>query len=73
MKLLCFIKMKILTVKDFKNKCNLRKATMIESALQTLQRVYKYRIYPTDSRFYSDRGVVNIDNGSMGVLIGLVL
>ena len=31
-----------------------------------LQRVYNYNIYPSDSKIYSDRGVVNIDNGSMG-------
>ena len=31
-----------------------------------LQRVYNYPIYPTDSKIYSDKGFVNIDNGSMG-------
>ena len=29
-----------------------------------LQRFYKNHIYPRDSRFYSDRGFVNIDIGS---------
>ena len=36
---------------------------MIESQLQ---RVYNYFIYPRDSKLYSDKGFVNIDNGSMG-------
>ena len=31
-----------------------------------LQRVYKYRIYPRDSKIHSDKGFVNIDNGSQG-------
>ena len=31
-----------------------------------LQRVYKNRIYSRDSRLISDRGFVNIDNGSQG-------
>ena len=31
-----------------------------------LQRVYDYPIYPRDSKICSDRGFVNIDNGSMG-------
>ena len=39
----------------------LRNATLNESELQ---RVYKYHIYPRDSRLYSDRGFVKIDNGS---------
>ena len=30
-----------------------------------LQRVYNYHKYPRDSKIYSDRGFVNIDNGSM--------
>ena len=36
---------------------------MIES---DFQRVYKYSIYPKDSEIYSDKGFVNIYNGSMG-------
>ena len=28
------------------------------------QRVYKYRIYPKNSKTYSDRGFINIDDGS---------
>ena len=31
-----------------------------------IQRVYTYPIYPRDSKLYSDKGFVNIDNGSMG-------
>ena len=29
-----------------------------------LQRVYDYPIYPIDSKVYSDKGFVNIDNGA---------
>ena len=36
---------------------------MNESELQT---VYKYHIYTRDSKVYSDKGYVNIDNGSQG-------
>ena len=31
-----------------------------------LQRIYNYSIYPRDSKVFSDKGFVNIDNGSMG-------
>ena len=31
-----------------------------------LQRVYNYPIYPRDSKIYSDKGFVNIDDGSQG-------
>ena len=31
-----------------------------------LQRVYNYTINPRDSKIYSDKRFVNIDNGSMG-------
>ena len=31
-----------------------------------LQRVYNYPIYPRDSKIYSDKGFVNIDNGFLG-------
>ena len=30
-----------------------------------LQRVYYYEIYPRDSKIYSHKGFVNIDNGQM--------
>ena len=55
--------MKILNFKDFMKKYNLKDDTMNESELQ---RVYNYPIYPPDSKIYSDKGFVNIDNGSMG-------
>ena len=53
--------MKVLNVKDFVKKYKLKNDTMNESELQ---RVYKYPSYPRDSKTYSDRGFVNIDNGS---------
>ena len=28
------------------------------------KKTYNYPIYPTDNKIYSDRGFVNIDNGS---------
>ena len=31
-----------------------------------LQRVYKYPTYPRDGKIYSDKGFVNVDNGSQG-------
>ena len=31
-----------------------------------LQKVYNSPIYPRDTKIYSDRGFVNIDDGSMG-------
>ena len=31
-----------------------------------LQKIYKYPIYPGDSKIQSDEGFVNIDNSSMG-------
>ena len=54
--------MKILTFKDFMQKFNLKNDTMNE---YQLQRIYNYPKYPRDSKIYSDRGFVNIDNGSM--------
>ena len=55
--------MKILNFKDFMKKYNLKNDTMNESQLQ---KIYKYPIYPRDSKIYSDRGFVNIDNGQKG-------
>ena len=54
--------MKILSFKDFMKKYNLKDDTMNESELQ---RVYNYPIYPRDSKIYSDRGFVNIDDGRL--------
>ena len=31
-----------------------------------LQKIYNYPIYPRDSKIYSDKGFVNIDNGYQG-------
>ena len=55
--------MKTLYIKDFMKKYNLEKNTMNEI---DLQRVYNYPIYSRDSKVHSDKGFVNIDNGSMG-------
>ena len=55
--------MKILKFKDFMKKYKLKNDTMKESQLQ---KIYNYPIYPRDSKIYSDRGFVNIDDGRMG-------
>ena len=55
--------MKILNFKDFMKKNKLKNDTMNESQLQ---KVYNYPIYPRVSKIYSDRGYINIDNGSQG-------
>ena len=55
--------MKILNFNDFMKKYNLKNNTMNESQLQ---RVYNYPIYPKNSKIYSDKGFVNIDDGRMG-------
>ena len=59
----CLINMKILNFKDFMKKYKLKNNTMTESELQ---KFYNFIIYPRDSKIYSDKGFVNIDNGSMG-------
>ena len=43
--------------------CNIMNDIMSQS---DLQRVYTYPIYSRDSKSYSDKGFVNIDNGQMG-------
>ena len=53
--------MKILNFKVFMKKNKIKKDTMNES---DLERVYNYPIYPSDSKMYSHKGFVNIDNGS---------
>ena len=53
--------MKKLNFKDFMKKYKLKNDTMNESQLQ---KIYNYPIYPRDSKIYSDRGFVNIDDGS---------
>ena len=44
-------------------KYNLKNDTMNES---DLQRVYKFRIYPKDSKLYSDKRFINLDNVPQG-------
>ena len=53
--------MKLSNFKDFVKKYRLKIDTMNESQLQ---RVYTYLIYRRDSKIYSDKAFVNIDNGS---------
>ena len=48
--------MKKLNFKEFMKKYKLKNYTMNESELQ---RVYNYKIYPRDSKIYSDKGFVN--------------
>ena len=55
--------MKVLSFKDFMKKYNLKNDTMNESQLQ---KIYIYPIYPRDSKIYSEKGCVIIDNGSQG-------
>ena len=55
--------MKILNFKDFMKEDILKDDTMNESELQ---RVYKYPIYPKNSKIYSDKGFVIIHDGKMG-------
>ena len=51
--------MTILNFRDFMKKYNLKNNTMNGTQLQ---KVYNYPIYPRDSKIYSDKGFVNIDN-----------
>ena len=53
----------MLTFKNFMKKYSLKNDTMNKSQLQ---KVCNYPIYPRDSEIHSDRGLVNIDNGSRG-------
>ena len=55
--------MKILSFKDIMKKHNLKNNNMNESQLQ---KIYNYPIYSRDSKVYSDKGFVNIDNGDKG-------
>ena len=55
--------MLVLNFKDFMKKYNLKNDTMNESQLQ---RIYNYPIYPRNSKIYTDKGFVNIDNGFQG-------
>ena len=58
-----YINMKVLNFRDFMKKYNLKNDTMNESQLQ---KIYNYPIYPRDSKIYSDKGFVNIDDGRLG-------
>ena len=57
------INMKIIKFKEFMKKYKLKNNIMNESQLQ---KIYNYPIYPRDSKIYSDRGFININNGSQG-------
>ena len=57
------INMNVSNFKDFMKKYKLKDDTMNESQLQ---KVYNYPIYPRGSKKFSDKGFVNIDNGSQG-------
>ena len=54
--------MKILNFKEFMKKYKLKNNSMNELELQ---KVYNYPIYPRDSKIYSDKGFVNIDDGRL--------
>ena len=53
--------MKVPNFKDFMEKHKLKNDTMNESQLQ---KTFNLAIYPRDSKIYSDKGFVVIDNGS---------
>ena len=55
--------MKTLGFRDFMIKYNSKNDTMNESQLQ---KIYNHPVYPRDSKIYSDKGFVNIDDGRMG-------
>ena len=55
--------MKVLYFKNSMKKFKLKVDNMTESQLQT---IYNYNILPRDSKIYSDKGFVNIDDGRMG-------
>ena len=55
--------MKFPNFKDFIKKYDLKNDTMNDSQLQ---KIYNYPLYPRDSKIYSDKGFVFVDNGSRG-------
>ena len=55
--------MKVLNFKELMKKYNFKNDNMDESQLQ---KNYIYPIYPGDSKIYSDKGFINIDDGSQG-------
>ena len=54
--------MKVLNFKDFMKKYKLKNDAMKEFQLR---RIYNYPIYPRDSKIYSDKGFLNIDDGRL--------
>ena len=63
LKLYKYSNMKILNFKDFMNKHKLKNNNMNESQLQ---KIFNYSIYTRDSNLYSNKGFINIDDGSQG-------
>ena len=57
------INKKDLNFKDFMKIFNLKNDTMNKCQLQ---KICNYPVYPTDSKVYSDKGLVRIINGSQG-------
>ena len=55
--------MEILNFRNFMKKNILKNDTMNESQLQ---KIYNHPIYPRDSKINSDKGFINIDDGSQG-------
>ena len=55
--------MKIINFRDFMKKYNSKNDNMIESQLY---KVKSFPMYPRDSKIITDKGFVNIDNGSQG-------
>ena len=55
--------MNSLSFQNSMKKFNLRSDTMNEI---DLEKVLNYPVYPRDSRIYSDKKFVNIDDGGMG-------
>ena len=55
--------MNILIFGDFMKKDNLKNNTSNEREIQI---VYNFAIYPRDSKIYSDKSFVNIDDGRIG-------
>ena len=63
LKLYKYINLKFINFQDFVRKYNLKNETMNEAQLQ---RVQKNSINLRDSKIYSDKGFVNIDNDIIG-------
>ena len=61
--IIIILNMKVLNFKDFMKKNDLKNDTMNESELE---KICNYPIYPRDSKIHSDKGFVNINNGSQG-------